>query len=152
MIISVFLLILELNQKDLGSTCDEFRVKFSELSKEDPHTMYLFINKPKKHKRSIESTVEPNYLNITSTEETRTTEKPVYGREKVFVDPDEPVLYDSQGKAMLYSTRALILQVQNEPDLLLGASTWVATDDRDTYTRLIATIPIDEGKITLRFK
>lgn len=141
-----------MDQKDLGSNCDEFRVRFTELSKEDPHTMYLFINKPKKHKRSIETTPSTSSSSVSSTEEARTTERPIYGREKVIVDPDEPVLYDSQGKAMLYSSRALILRIQNESDLLLGASTWVVTDDRESYTRLIATVPIDEGKITLRFK
>lgn len=36
--------------------------------------------------------------------------------------------------------------------MVSGAATMVTIDNRDTYSRLIATIPIDEGKITLRFK
>lgn len=141
-----------MDQKDLGSNCDEFRIKFSELSKEDPHTMYLFINKPKKHKKRSINQEEEKEEQSTITPTLLTTEETKVEQRKVVVNPDEPVLYNSQGKAMLYSSKALLLRQVDESELLLGGPTSVATDDRESFTRLIATVPIDEGKITLRFK
>lgn len=92
-------------------SCDDIREKFAELNKEDPNTIYLFINKAKKHKREAPSS--------TTDEPAKTTEKPTYTREKVVVDPDAPVVYNAQGKSLLYSSKAIKFKT-GDTETLLG--------------------------------
>lgn len=97
-------------------SCEEIREKFSELNKEDPNTIYLFINKAKKHKREIE---ESSTESSTTEETQKTTEKIPYTREKILVNPDEPVVYNARGKSLLYSSKAIKFKTQDN-EILLG--------------------------------
>lgn len=68
--------------------------------------------------------------------------------------PDEPVVYYPEGKekkALLYSSRAPLLK-ENDTIYALGPATLVIVDERDNYLRMSCTIPIENGKIILRFR
>lgn len=69
-------------------------------------------------------------------------------------DKDKKIFYISQqGQAIIYSSKPLLLKVNNSTEYRLGVATVTTLDTRDTYTRLSATIPFDEkDKLTLRFK
>lgn len=64
-----------------------------------------------------------------------------------------PVLYSAENKqdgneAMIYSSRPLLLKT-NTTKYVLGASTSATVDSRGTYIRLIATVPIESGKVQI---
>lgn len=65
--------------------------------------------------------------------------------------PTGPVLYSAENKqdgneAMIYSSRPLLLKT-NATTYVLGSSTSATVDSRGTYIRLIATVPIEGGKV-----
>ncbi|KAK5644379.1 hypothetical protein RI129_005679 [Pyrocoelia pectoralis] len=68
-----------------------------------------------------------------------------------------PILYsavlptDKTVEAMIYSSKAPLLKI-NGNNIDLGDSTFSNMDIRDAYTRLVVTIPIVNGKISLRFR
>lgn len=121
------------------------------------NVVYLIFHDAIRIKREIDSsTSTTNSPSTSTTEETSasTTKSPekLFPKEKVYVNPEEPVLYYAEGKALLYSSRAPVLRVQNDTVYELGPTSVVRVDERDTYLRLICTIPVDNGKISLRFR
>lgn len=125
------------------------------------NVVYLIFHDAIRIKRDVDSssstTNSPSTTSTSTTTEetsastTKIPEKP-FPKERVYVNPDEPVLYYAEGKALLYSSRAPVLRVQNDTVYELGPTSVVRVDERDTYLRLICTIPVDNGKISLRFR
>ncbi|KAB0794646.1 hypothetical protein PPYR_11485 [Photinus pyralis] len=75
-----------------------------------------------------------------------------------YVEPiTGPILYsavlptDKTVEAMIYSSKPPLLKI-NGNNINLGDSTISSMDIRDAYTRLVLTIPISNGKISLRFR
>lgn len=68
-------------------------------------------------------------------------------------EPANSVLYSAEGKAMVYSSKEPILNI-NGSIYNLGNTDVVTLDIRDTYTRISATIPLNNSKdkVSLRFK
>lgn len=68
-------------------------------------------------------------------------------------ESENSVLYSAEGKAMVYSSKQPILSI-NGSIYKLGNTDVVTLDTRDTYTRISATIPLNNSKdkVSLRFK
>ncbi|KAF5298056.1 hypothetical protein FQA39_LY11824 [Lamprigera yunnana] len=99
----------------------------------------LIVNDGKRFKRKAQSV-------------SSTTQVP-----EIYLEPvNGPVLYsavsqDKTVEAMIFSSKPPLLKM-NETNISLGNATITNMDIRDFYTRLIATIPVDNGKISLRFR
>lgn len=95
---------------------------------------------------------DDNYIGVIIDEVIR-KRRELPSEEEVKDNNNTPVAYMSTGKeAIVYSSRPLLLTV-NSTNYYLGAATVTTLDNRNNYTRLSATILIDDkDKITLRFK
>lgn len=143
-------------------TCEEIKKQIHLMDLDHKkNVVYLIFHDAIRIKRDVDSssstTNSPSTTSTSTTTEetsastTKIPEKP-FPKERVYVNPDEPVLYYAEGKALLYSSRAPVLRVQNDTVYELGPTSVVRVDERDTYLRLICTIPVDNGKISLRFR
>lgn len=65
--------------------------------------------------------------------------------------PTGPVWYNAEGKAMIYSSKPLLL-IKNNTNMILGTAVFAAIDSRGSYTRLNVVVNYEGRKITLRFK
>ncbi|KAK4875017.1 hypothetical protein RN001_011439 [Aquatica leii] len=99
-------------------------------------TVALIVDNDKRLKRSS-----------SSVELLETYQEPING----------PIVYsavlpaDKTVEAIIYSSKPPLLKT-NASTIILGATNRTNLDIRDSYTRLIANIPVENGKISLRFK
>ncbi|KAF5287547.1 hypothetical protein FQR65_LT12218 [Abscondita terminalis] len=103
-------------------------------------TVALIVNNSKRFKRKAQEF-------STTTESSEAYQEPI----------NEPVVYsavlpsDSTVEVMIYSSKPPLLKT-NSTNIILGSAAMQNVDVRDSYTRLISTIPVENGKITLRFR